>query len=79
MNCETCKFWDQSCSPQSKRKAERRLHDAESGLCRRYPAALDATYAPNMEDKDLVTESPTAFVQPLTWGDDWCGEWVACS
>lgn len=71
--CAACRYWDQSCSPDSKRRREIDLHGHASGLCRRYPPHLDAaTYAGHQSD--IVTESPCAFVQPLTWSDDWCGE-----
>ena len=72
-SCFICMFWDQSTMPYSKRAADKKTHGVEAGLCRRYPPVLDSASPPSIHP-DNVTESPTAFVQPLTFSDDICGE-----
>lgn len=63
--CRTCRFWSMF------RKAD------DLGTCQRHPPVLDlvhALVAASNGDADAVTDSAEPWVQPVTLGDDRCGE-----
>lgn len=61
MQCETCKFW------QTKK-------ELPVGRCRRYaPKPIGWIVPDKGEEHD--GEPTSKAMWPLTWKDDWCGEW----
>ena len=71
--CDTCRFWIG-------------LGNSESGKCHRYPPVINPAVAAkiaeeNPEDDSITLgfehASPKLFHSPVTWDDDFCGEWQA--
>lgn len=62
MQCETCVFW------------KRKNDISEAGRCRRYAPKPINWFVPDSGEEDDAEPTPEA-VWPVTWNDDWCGEW----
>ena len=65
--CGECLFWKIFAEAKSR-------PDAPSGLgsCCRYPPVLDHHYVAMVDNES--TDSSSCWANPVTEGDEWCGE-----
>lgn len=62
--CETCRFW---------LLFDDNPKDMAMGYCRRYPPIPSPWEDEN--DDPILNLQPETFLQPMTYLDEWCGEY----
>lgn len=73
--CEDCFFWE-----LLSRWEDREIEETTEGYCRRYPPVINQTFVEINADGDSVqaceeSADKCSWSQPVTFPDDWCGEW----
>lgn len=75
--CETCRFWN----TESNQIAQSETNVGGKGTCQRMPPLISDAYNRALlreAERDVDSEDSeesAGRAWPVTWDDDWCGEW----
>lgn len=72
MRCDGCIFWTWH-NFQCKTEDYDSDPDVQVGVCNRFPPV----FVERIEEYSFEDPSPHFWARPETYGEDWCGEWIA--